>query len=72
MAVGERLEPFDSFASPIGAGAFHRYKTDNRTPMLGDRKTLASSDPFEQSGEMSLRLVGTNIGGHAIFRLVLH
>jgi hypothetical protein len=70
MAVGEQLEPLDRFAPTIGAGALHRHKTGNWPPVLGDREALAPSNSFEQRGEVSLSLVGTNFLGHCILRLV--
>src|ERR1700739_3850312 len=71
MAVGEPFEALDRFAPAIGAGAPDRHEAGDRTPMPGDREPFAPSNPFEQRGEMSLRLICANFLRHGLLSIGL-
>lgn len=62
--LAEHLEPLDRVAPAIGAGALDRHEASNRTPMFGYREPFTPSDALEQSGQMSLGLIGADFGRH--------
>jgi hypothetical protein len=60
LAFAKQLQSLDRFAPSIGARALDGYKPRDRAAVFGDRELFASSDSFEQGGQVGLGLVGTN------------